>query len=86
MTAFIAGALTAGYLVVALFFLRFRRESGDRLFTAFAAAFLLLAVQRFALFYYTEAAGVWLYPLRLIAFLLILLAIIDKNSKASKAS
>jgi hypothetical protein len=85
MTAFVAGALMAGYLVVALFFLRFRRESGDRLFTSFAAAFLLLAVQRYALFYYTAQAGVWLYTLRLIAFLLILLAIIDKNSKASKA-
>jgi peptidoglycan/LPS O-acetylase OafA/YrhL len=85
MTAFVAGALMAGYLVVALFFLRFRRESGDRLFTAFAAAFLLLAVQRFALFYYTEEAGVWLYTLRLIAFLLILYAIIDKNAKASRA-
>lgn len=85
MTAFVAGALTAGYLVIALFFSRFRRESGDRLFTAFAAAFLLLAVQRFALFYYTAEAGLWLYTLRLIAFLLILFAIFDKNAKASRA-
>lgn len=85
MTAFVAGALMAGYLVAALFFLRFRRESGDRLFTSFAAAFLLLAVQRFALFYYTQEAGVWLYTLRLVAFLLILFAIIDKNAKASRA-
>ncbi|MGK2935601.1 MAG: hypothetical protein ACSLFE_10220 [Gemmatimonadaceae bacterium] len=37
------------------------------------------------MFYYTEEAGLWLYTLRLIAFLLILFAIIDKNSKASKA-
>lgn len=79
MTAFVAGSLTAGYLVVALFFLRFRRESGDRLFTIFAGAFLLLAVQRFALFYFGAEAGLWLYSLRLIAFLLILFAIVDKN-------
>lgn len=85
MTAFVGGVLMAGYLVVAMFFLRFRRESGDRLFTAFAAAFLLLAVQRFALFYYNEEAGLWLYLMRLVAFLLILFAIIDKNAKASKA-
>lgn len=84
MTAFVAGALTAGYLVVALFFLRFRRESGDRLFTIFGAAFVLLAVQRFALFYFGSEAGVWLYTLRLIAFALILFAIVDKNAKASQ--
>lgn len=84
MTAFIAGALTAGYLVIALYFLRFRRESGDRLFTIFAGAFILLAIQRFALFYFGTEAGVWLYTLRLIAFALILFAIIDKNAKSER--
>ena len=82
MTAFVAGALLAGYLVVALFFARFRRESGDRLFTIFAAAFVLLAAQRFALFYYGSEAGLWLYTLRLIAYALILFAVIDKNAKS----
>lgn len=85
MTAFVAGALTAGYAVAALFFLRFRRESGDRLFTIFAAAFALLGIQRFALFYFGSGAGVWLYSLRLVAFALILFAIIDKNAKSSRA-
>lgn len=83
MTAFVAGALVAGYVVVALFFLRFGRESGDRLFTIFAAAFALMAVQRFALFYYGPEGGVWIYTLRLVAFALILFAIIDKNRKSS---
>jgi hypothetical protein len=85
MTAFVAGALTAGYFVAALFFLRFRRESGDRLFAIFAAAFALLGIQRFALFYFGFGAGVWLYSLRLVAFALILFAIIDKNAKSSQA-
>jgi hypothetical protein len=85
MTEFVAGALTAGYVVAALFFLRFRRESGDRLFTIFAAAFALLGIQRFALFYFGSGAGVWLYSLRLVAFALILFAIIDKNAKSSQA-
>lgn len=85
MTAFVAGALTTGYLVAALFFLRFRRESGDRLFTIFAAAFALLGIQRFALFYFGSGAGVWLYSLRLVAFALILFAIIDKNAKSQQA-
>lgn len=85
MTAFVAGALTAGYLVIALFFLRFRRESGDRLFSIFAAAFALLGIQRFALFYYGSELGLWLYTLRLLAFALILFAIVDKNAKSSAA-
>lgn len=83
MTAFVAGALMMGYLVVALFFLRFHRETGDRLFAIFATAFFLLAAQRYALFYYGEMASVWLYSLRLGAFLLILFAIIDKNRSAT---
>lgn len=68
-----------GYLVVALFFLRFSRQTGDRLFSLFATAFVLMAVQRYALFYYGEVAAAWVYGLRLFAFLLILFAIIDKN-------
>ena len=83
MTAFIAGALMVGYLVVALFFLRFSRQTGDRLFALFATAFFLMAVQRYALFYYGEMAGAWVYGLRLVSFLLILFAIIDKNREAT---
>lgn len=83
MTAFVAGALTAGYLVIALFFLRFSRDTGDRLFAIFATAFFLMAVQRYALFYYGATASEWVYGLRLVAFLLILFGIIDKNRSAT---
>ena len=83
MSAFVAGALMMGYLVIALFFLRFSRESGDRLFAIFATAFFLMAVQRYALFYYGEVGDAWVYGLRLVAFLLILFAIIDKNRAAT---
>ena len=76
-----SAALATLYAVIALFFLRFRRRTGDRLFTWFAAAFLLLSAQRFTLTLAREwgEATLWLYGLRLLAFLLILLAIIDKN-------
>ena len=75
------GMLAAGYLVAALFFLRFWRRTGDRLFAFFAAAFALLAVQRVALTLATPAdeEAVPYYLLRLVAFALILVAIIDKN-------
>ena len=77
MVAFLSGALTMGYLVATLFFLRFWRESRDRLFAFFAAAFFLLATQRL-LIALTEPADV-LYLVRLAAFVLILVAIVDKN-------
>jgi uncharacterized membrane protein len=77
----ISGILVSGYLVAALFFLRFRRETGDRLFLVFAVAFAILAVQRLALALTTENETL-IYGLRLLAFVLILAAIIDKNRKA----
>jgi hypothetical protein len=80
-----SGMLVMGYFVVGLFFLRFWRETRDRLFGIFAAAFWLLAVQRFLLVVLelTPRDDVWLYGLRLLAFVLILTAIVDKNRAAA---
>ncbi len=83
MVQVISGALVAGYLVAALFFLRFRRETGDRLFLAFAVAFAILAGQRaaLALIPSSNRSELAIYGLRLLAFVLILAAIADKNRK-----
>jgi hypothetical protein len=81
LALFMAGALSAGYAVVALFFARFWRDTHDRLFSFFAVAFVLLSLQRVALAV-TGGGGSWavpLYGIRLLAFLLILYAIVDKN-------
>jgi peptidoglycan/LPS O-acetylase OafA/YrhL len=77
----VSGAITMGYVVAALFFLRFWRQSRDRLFLLFSAAFLVLAGQRLALALTTQnnESPLFLYVVRLFAFLLILVAIIDKN-------
>jgi hypothetical protein len=83
MNQLISGMLAGGYAVVALFFLRFWRNSHDRLFVMFAAAFTLLSIQRVAISI-TEA---WmedqsaLYLIRLFAFVLIIAAIVDKNRR-----
>ena len=81
LSQLISGALTMGYFVAGLYFLRFWRDTRDRLFGIFAAAFWLLAVQRAALALTAGADGeqVVLYAVRLLAFVLILGAIIDKN-------
>jgi hypothetical protein len=81
LSAIFSGVLLMGYSVAGLFFLRFWTETRDRLFAIFAAAFFLLAFQRFALAAIPEPEQdpVLLYSVRLVAFLLILWAIIDKN-------
>lgn len=85
LSSLTSGVLVMGYLIVGLFFLRFWHETRDRLFGIFAAAFWLLAVQRFLLVLLenTPREDVWLYGLRLLAFVLILTAIVDKNRAAA---
>jgi hypothetical protein len=78
---FLAGAVTLGYAVAAVFFVRFWRKTTDRLFLAFAAAFVLLALNQVlasALEYGDERAP-FIYILRVLGFVLILLAMVDKN-------
>jgi uncharacterized membrane protein HdeD (DUF308 family) len=81
MTMLISGAIVAAYAVVGLFFLRFWTETGDRLFGIFAIAFWMLGVQRLLLALQLDPTEghVWVYLLRLLAFVLILAAIVDKN-------
>ena len=83
MNALISGALVSAYVAIALFFLRFWVESRDRLFALFAAAFTVLAFQRLALSL-TRAAmedQTIFYLLRLAAFVIIIVAIVDKNRR-----
>lgn len=81
MIAFLSGAVTMGSVIACPFFLRFWRKTSDRFFLAFAVAFLLLALNQ-ALAQWIggadERAG-YAYLLRVTAFALILVAIIDKN-------
>jgi hypothetical protein len=78
---FVSGVLTMGYAVASLFFLRFWRQTHDRLFGFFALTFALLAVQR-ALLTVVQPAEI-LYALRLVAFLLLVVAIVEKNRSAA---
>jgi membrane-associated PAP2 superfamily phosphatase len=84
-TLFVSGMLAAGYAVAALYFLKFWKQTGDRLFGFFAAAFGLLFLQRVALTLASDLVTdtAWYYAVRLLAFGLILVAIVDKNRGAS---
>ena len=81
LAAFAAGALTLGFVAVAVFFLKFWRRTGDGLFAAFAVAFALLAANQAApvLLGIPSENQAYIYLLRLAAFLLIILAILRKN-------
>jgi hypothetical protein len=78
----ITGAVIMACLVAGLFFLRFWKKTHDRLFLFFAMAFWILAANRFTLIFIDEGnedTHIMLYVVRLVAFSLILYAIIDKN-------
>jgi hypothetical protein len=82
MEQFLLGATTMGFLVAGLFFLRFWWQTHDRLFAMFALAFWALGLNRlvFALLIGAdEARSLPVYIVRLLAFSLILVAILDKN-------
>jgi hypothetical protein len=81
MNQVISGVLIAGYATAGLFFLRFWKSTHDRLFMLFAVAFWILSLQRvlFAVTNPTTEDAIYLYILRLVAFIVILIAIIDKN-------
>jgi hypothetical protein len=77
----LSGAMVMGYFVAGLFFLRFWRRTRDVLFLFFAIAFWILAGQRFALGLTSEQFedDTIFYVARLLAFILIIVAIWNKN-------
>jgi hypothetical protein len=81
MYQIMAGALAMGFALAGIFFLRFWRKTRDRLFALFALSFFVMAANRvlLSLAALRGAQGDHLYWIRLIAFALILAAILDKN-------
>ncbi len=85
---FVAGALTTGYLVIGLLFIKFWRRTRDSFFLLFAIAFALLASNQ-AAFTMSRSEGqeqIWIFTLRLAAFALIIAAIVLKNIRGKGSS
>lgn len=78
---YIRGAIAMGFLVASAFFFRFWRETHDRLFAFFAAAFFLLAINGPVVRSLIQDSdnSIMLYVTRLVAYVIILIAIVDKN-------
>jgi hypothetical protein len=75
------GALAMGTLAIGVIFLRYWRDGGDRFFLFFALSFFVQAINRIALVLSSSPneGSPGHYGVRLLAYLLILVAIIDKN-------
>jgi Family of unknown function (DUF5985) len=78
---FVSGATMAAALVIAVIFFRYWRQTRDRLFLGFALGFAVFSASRLILAFLEEddEGRIFVYGLRLLAFLLILAAIVDKN-------
>jgi uncharacterized membrane protein YfcA len=87
MTPLLNGATAMAWLASALFFLRFWKQSRDRLFAFFALTFTLLAGNAVAgaLIDVSDERRYYIYVVRLFAFLIILYAIWDKNRASRRA-
>ena len=81
MIELLSGALVLAYLLAALHFLRFWRRTHDPLFRTFSVAFLLFALNTLAVSVPGISAQTdgYEYVLRVLGFVLILLAIVKKN-------
>jgi hypothetical protein len=82
---FLQAISAMGAWVAGLLFLRFWRQSHDRLFAYFGAAFWLLSLSwsLLALFSPTEETRPYIYAVRLVAFGLIILAMFEKNRRSA---
>jgi uncharacterized membrane protein HdeD (DUF308 family) len=75
------GVIATTSITAAIFFLRFWKRTRDSLFLAFAVAFLIEGVNRIAVLEVERPneGSPWTYVVRLIAFLIILAGILNKN-------
>jgi len=82
------GAIAMASWVAGLYFFRFWKDTRDRLFAIFGVSFWLLGATRIALAVTPNGteSHTPLYLVRLLAFCLILVAIVDKNRPRSAAS
>lgn len=78
---FLLGVIACTSLIAGVFFLRFWRDTRDSLFLAFAVAFIIEGLNRCAMLLLSQPneGSTWIYIVRLLAFVLILAGIVNKN-------
>lgn len=83
---FLCGVIVAICWVIAVFFLKFWITSKDRLFAILSASFVVLGIERIVLVFFDSGTeGLPLtYFARLVAFGLIIFAVVDRNRSMKK--
>jgi hypothetical protein len=78
---FLLGVIVTASLTSGLYFLKFWKRTGDQLFLAFAAAFLIEGLNRLGFLFveHPNEGSPVIYTVRFLAFLLIVNAIVRKN-------
>jgi hypothetical protein len=94
LISFLSGIYMISFAASSLFFLKFYKSTGERLFKYFSFACFMLAVERIALFFIenpfpsiptpVSESESWVYFFRLIGFLVIVYAIVEKNRRSQK--
>jgi phosphoglycerol transferase MdoB-like AlkP superfamily enzyme len=80
VSEFLQGATFLASLAVALFFLRFWRETREPLFAVLSGAFVVFAANRVLLAVLeSEDRRLWVYATRALVFALIAAAVVAKN-------
>jgi hypothetical protein len=85
---FLRGGAMVCLFGIGVFFLRFWKDTGDRLFGYFSAAFFLMALSQKAVVFLPEGGDYapYAYWLRFIAFVLIIVGIVEKNLPRAKTN
>lgn len=83
---FLLGIIATSSLMVGIFFLKFWKHTRDFLFLAFAIAFMIEAFSRASVLFLDKPneGSPWIYLVRLLASVLILVAILKKNYGAAR--
>jgi uncharacterized membrane protein HdeD (DUF308 family) len=78
---FLLGVIATSSLTAGVFFLKFWKKTRDSLFLAFGLAFFVEGLNRCAVLFVAKPneGSPYIYIVRLLAFLLILAAILHKN-------
>jgi hypothetical protein len=81
LEGFLLGVIATASLAAGAFFLKFWKRTRDKLFLAFGAAFLIEGLNRIGFLFVDDPneGSPAIYVVRMLAFLLIVAAIIRKN-------
>lgn len=81
LEAFLLGVIATSSVTAGIFFLKFWKKTRDSLFLAFGLAFIVEGLNRCSVLFLAKPneGSPYIYIVRLLAFLLILGAILHKN-------